>query len=82
MSKPVVAGMAPSVAEKTRAAGPYPRRGMTPSWMAGVSAVIQDWAERSRQRRALGALDDHLLRDIGVSRQQALREAAQWFWRC
>jgi uncharacterized protein YjiS (DUF1127 family) len=36
--------------------------------------------ERRRQRRALLQLDDHLLADIGVSREQALREAGKWFW--
>jgi uncharacterized protein YjiS (DUF1127 family) len=35
--------------------------------------------ERKRQRRALLQLDDHLLADIGVSREQALREAGKWF---
>jgi uncharacterized protein YjiS (DUF1127 family) len=42
------------------------------------------WIERSRQRRRLGELaelNDHLLRDIGVSRDEALREAAKPFWR-
>lgn len=42
------------------------------------------WIDRSHQRRQLGELaelNDHLLRDIGVSREEALREAAKWFWR-
>lgn len=38
-------------------------------------------AERRRQRRALAQLDDRLLRDIGVSREQAARESARPFWR-
>ena len=37
--------------------------------------------ERRRQRRALAALDDHLLRDIGISREQARRECARPPWR-
>jgi len=53
---------------------------MLASSPAGASAVIRGWMARSQQRRALGGLDDRLLRDIGVSRQQALREAAKWFW--
>jgi uncharacterized protein YjiS (DUF1127 family) len=28
----------------------------------------------------LALLDDHLLKDIGVSREDALREAAKPFW--
>jgi uncharacterized protein YjiS (DUF1127 family) len=42
---------------------------------------LADWAERWEQRRALEDLDDHLLADIGVSRGDAAREAAQPFWR-
>ena len=37
--------------------------------------------ERRRQRRALAALDDHLLRDIGVTREEALSEARRLPWR-
>jgi len=33
-----------------------------------------------RQRRALEALDDHLLRDLGLTREEALREAARPVW--
>jgi uncharacterized protein YjiS (DUF1127 family) len=33
------------------------------------------WLQRSRQRRALAKLDDRLLRDIGLTRSQALRES-------
>ncbi len=39
------------------------------------------WQERGQQRRHLVALDDRLLRDIGVSRADAAREAAVPFWR-
>jgi uncharacterized protein YjiS (DUF1127 family) len=35
------------------------------------------WFQRSRQRRALAELDDRLLRDIGVTRSQALRESGE-----
>jgi uncharacterized protein YjiS (DUF1127 family) len=40
------------------------------------------WA-RHREREALRALADdaHLLRDIGLTRQQALEEADKPFWR-
>ncbi|MGK9170649.1 DUF1127 domain-containing protein [Inquilinus limosus] len=37
--------------------------------------------ERARQRRVLEALDDHQLRDLGLSRAEALREAWRPFWR-
>ena len=35
--------------------------------------------ERWRQRQALLDLDDHLLRDIGITREQAEREALKPF---
>jgi uncharacterized protein YjiS (DUF1127 family) len=38
-------------------------------------------SDRSRQRDALSKLDDRLLRDIGVTRQQADAEAAKPFWK-
>ena len=37
--------------------------------------------QRVRQRRALAQLDRRLLRDIGVTPEQAEREAAKPFWR-
>ena len=43
-------------------------------------SVIRAWLERSRQRRELAALDDRLLRDIGVTRAQAGHEAAKPIW--
>jgi uncharacterized protein YjiS (DUF1127 family) len=43
-------------------------------WCARCSA-------RSRQRQALAQLDDHLLKDIGVTRQQAIAEAGKPFWK-
>jgi uncharacterized protein YjiS (DUF1127 family) len=38
------------------------------------------WQELARQRRALLGLDDHMLKDIGLSRADALREAERPFW--
>ena len=48
-----------------------------------LAATIRLWQARSRQRRHLAELaqwDDHLLKDIGVSRDTALGEAAKPFW--
>lgn len=39
------------------------------------------WLERSRQRRALGQLDNRLLSDIGCDRATAAAEADKPFWR-
>jgi uncharacterized protein YjiS (DUF1127 family) len=43
-------------------------------WCARCSA-------RSRQRQALAKLDDRLLEDIGVTRQQAIAEAGKPSWK-
>jgi uncharacterized protein YjiS (DUF1127 family) len=37
--------------------------------------------QRAVQRRRLAAMDDRMLQDIGISRVEALREAAKPFWR-
>lgn len=43
--------------------------------------TVADWSERRRQRRALQALPDHLLQDIGVSRADVAQEAEKPFWK-
>jgi uncharacterized protein YjiS (DUF1127 family) len=52
--------------------------------IAATRLTIGRWVERARQRRALRRLaerDDYLLKDIGVSQQEAFREADKPFWR-
>ena len=39
------------------------------------------WLERARQRRALSELNDHMLRDIGLTRADAWAESEKPFWR-
>jgi uncharacterized protein YjiS (DUF1127 family) len=53
------------------------------AWSMIVWATLRIWNARSRQRRALARLVDdfHLLKDIGVSQEEALREAEKPFWR-
>jgi uncharacterized protein YjiS (DUF1127 family) len=48
---------------------------------AAAFLVIKNWIERTRQRRALAALDDQMLRDIGITRVEAVRECEKPFWR-
>lgn len=40
-----------------------------------------DWRMRSRGRRTLLELDDRMLRDLGLTRGEAYREATKPFWR-
>jgi uncharacterized protein YjiS (DUF1127 family) len=49
-------------------------------WISRSLATPARMHARRRQRQALLDLDDHLLADIGVSREQALREAHKRFW--
>jgi uncharacterized protein YjiS (DUF1127 family) len=55
------------------------------SLVAGTRSTVGRWFARSRQRRALREIaergDLHLLKDIGVSQEEALREADKPFWR-
>ena len=41
---------------------------------------LLQYAERASQRRILSELDEHALRDIGLTRRDALAEAARPFW--
>jgi uncharacterized protein YjiS (DUF1127 family) len=50
------------------------------SALFGLVTAITAWIERRRQLQALTELDDHLLKDVGLSREQARREAARPFW--
>jgi len=54
-------------------------------WVERWRRNVARWIARSRQRQALRdiaeANDLHLLKDIGVSREEAFREADKPFWR-
>jgi uncharacterized protein YjiS (DUF1127 family) len=45
-----------------------------------VTRALGEWTERARQRHALAALDDRLLKDIGISRADVMRESVKPFW--
>jgi uncharacterized protein YjiS (DUF1127 family) len=50
--------------------------------LASVTAArLLRWHEVARQRRTLRTLDDRMLKDIGVTRADAEREASRPFWR-
>ncbi|GIL00806.1 MAG: hypothetical protein BroJett030_07050 [Alphaproteobacteria bacterium] len=51
--------------------------------LVAVETFLNRWtlaAEKRRTRRTLALLSDHQLRDIGVTRHQAEREANRAFW--
>lgn len=43
-------------------------------------ASLAIWQERAEQRHALGELNEHMLKDIGVSSADAYRESRKPFW--
>ncbi len=67
---------APGRRYQAGAARPQPR-----GWLAQAVGLLLTWSERVRERRHLLQFDDHLLRDIGISRAEALAEAEKPFWR-
>lgn len=42
--------------------------------------TLRAWRERASSRRDLSQMEDRLLKDIGVSRIEAMREAEKPFW--
>lgn len=48
--------------------------------MHKIFGILVLWHERARQRRRLLQLDDRMLKDIGVSRADAVHEASKPFW--
>jgi uncharacterized protein YjiS (DUF1127 family) len=51
------------------------------SWSTLLFNVVLRWQDRARERYALQTFDDHMLRDIGLSRADVVREASKPFWR-
>jgi uncharacterized protein YjiS (DUF1127 family) len=61
-----------------------PRRRDGPMVAAGIGRVLgltATWRRRARDRYALLAMSERDLRDIGVTRFDAVREAEKPFWR-
>lgn len=48
---------------------------------AGWAKIARIWWRRARTRRQLRDLDDRLLADAGITRDQAREEAAKPFWK-
>ena len=46
-----------------------------------VIETLLTWQDRFNQRHHLAGLDDHALKDMGLSRGDVEREASKGFWR-
>ena len=42
--------------------------------------TLQTWVKRYKNRRQLAQLEDHILEDVGLSREQLKREIMKPFW--
>jgi uncharacterized protein YjiS (DUF1127 family) len=57
--------------------------GLDWSWLNWLREIFQTFGRMSRRRRerqALLELEDRHLADVGLSREQGLRQANKWFW--
>lgn len=49
-------------------------------WLNWV-ALLKQWRNVRKQRRELYSLSDHMLKDIGISRLDAIQESSKPFWK-
>lgn len=49
-------------------------------WLDAAASLVGRWFDAARSRQTLDQLDDHLLKDIGLTRAEARREADKFFW--
>ena len=60
-----------------------PTRGQDVTRRSDIPAILRlfrTWCQKWQQRQDLKNLNDHLLRDIGITKEQARRESARPFW--
>lgn len=48
---------------------------------ANVGSVLKCWLQKYRSRQLLATLDRRQLKDIGITREEALQEIRKPFWR-
>lgn len=67
---------------QAQALGYLSDRPLTPFTSAALKLVVTlvKWEHLRRTRNSLKNLDDHMLHDIGVTREQAVLEASRSFW--
>jgi uncharacterized protein YjiS (DUF1127 family) len=48
---------------------------------SGLIALLKTWRRRADERQTLVTMSDIMLRDIGITRCDAMNEASKPFWR-
>ena len=48
--------------------------------LARLVDIVLTWQDRAAQRAALARMDERMLKDIGITRSEALQEARRPFW--
>ena len=67
-------------ADLTPAPGDAAWREILRSAAGGLVLALLRWQELAQQRRRLLSLDDRMLKDIGITRAEAMREGMRPFW--
>jgi uncharacterized protein YjiS (DUF1127 family) len=49
-------------------------------WFKRLLASVRSWRQRIREQRELNALDERMLRDIGLARDWATVERSKTLW--
>lgn len=63
-----------------RVAGSGRRQPWPARWAGLLFDLLLRWQDRAGQRHALAALDDRMLKDVGLTRVDVYREVRKPFW--
>lgn len=76
------AGKQLTIEQLSRGDGRFTRRSLNHAKALVLAMVrrVRRWHRLAYERRLLGSLDPHQLRDIGITRAEAQRESARPFW--
>lgn len=50
------------------------------TWLRDGLERIERWSEQRRGRAMLATIGDDVLKDIGLTRSDVMRETNKWFW--
>jgi uncharacterized protein YjiS (DUF1127 family) len=61
--------------------GPLASRRSVGRFVTAIATRLAEWHERAEQRTHLAGMDDRMLKDIGVTSVDAVRESSKPFWK-